>query len=463
MRDRGQLSVSSLFSRVSRIYVIGICFLAPLTAVKVADIQPVEVFSFLALLGSLVFLFRSDVSARVPHDVLAVMRRYGVFFVLVVGLALWNLRLPSFPLRDLGVLKTAPYLSLARLVQLTMAAAALVLVAVVIARRPGGLLLATQCYVYAGVISSAYAIVSWFALLGGVELGGAYFVDFTRASGTFGEGGPFGVYLVSVLLVCIFRRFELRRGIGEFWYEAAILGLAFLLSSSKAGMLLAITLLLYYAVLRRKVRYLLVFSLLIVPAMLASNTIGGLQGYAQSYANFDERARESPDDVNLVMGRSMGLILVPIMVLAHPVTGVGLGNYSLQRNNPDYLGSVLPEAVEWDLPGLGLLGYVAELGIPLFLFLCWLLWRPVSLLRRSHASALSCVLGAYQILAHLFGVQLNFAYPWIVSGMALGYSIYLKDNNLGRDWDSVPDPGIQEQQINEEPTAGPDASGLGIG
>jgi len=116
-------------------------------------------------------------------------------------------------------------------------------------------------------------------------------------------------------------------------------------------------------------------------------------------------------------GRVAGAILVPRMIEAHPITGIGLGNFSLLRNAPEYLQG-LPTKDTWELPGIGLVAYVAELGIPLFVYLMVLLCMPAWMCR-FRASKFAFVLAAYQPLAHVFGVQLNFYYPWLCAAFAL--------------------------------------------
>ena len=62
-------------------------------------------------------------------------------------------------------------------------------------------------------------------------------------------------------------------------------------------------------------------------------------------------------------------------------------------------------------------GYLAELGIPLTAYVMYLYAYPALLARKGRKWIL--LLGAYPLLAALFGVQINFAYPWIVAGLTL--------------------------------------------
>ncbi len=153
-----------------------------------------------------------------------------------------------------------------------------------------------------------------------------------------------------------------------------------------------------------------------IPVVLGSSLIDGLQGYYESLASFRISMAMRPDDYNLVMGRVMATVLLPRIVMLHPILGIGIGNYSLVRNDPMILLG-LPTTPEWDLPGLGILGYVAELGIPLTLLVLWLYAYPMRASRG--LSGWLALLSAYPLMAALFGVQLNFCYPWVVAGLAL--------------------------------------------
>ena len=110
--------------------------------------------------------------------------------------------------------------------------------------------------------------------------------------------------------------------------------------------------------------------------------------------------------------------MVPRMIAAHPIGGIGLGNYSLMRNDPEYLQG-LPAVDEWDLTGMGLVGAMAELGIPLALWLFATLLRPLRIARQRKAAPVIAMAAAFQPLSFLLGVNLNFFYPWLVTALAL--------------------------------------------
>jgi hypothetical protein len=131
-----------------------------------------------------------------------------------------------------------------------------------------------------------------------------------------------------------------------------------------------------------------------------------------------------PDDINLIMGRIAAALIIPRMIEAHPVLGIGIGNYSLMRNDPDYLDG-LPAVQDWDLPGLGLISVAAELGIPLALLFIWLLSRPARMAWRARCPAIVLATAGFQPAAYALGVNLNFFYPWLISGFALAVVVLL--------------------------------------
>ena len=410
---------------IRKALLIGLGLLAPFTAIKVKQIQSVEVYGLVALWIAAAAVFRNDLRLRGNPDVLSLLKKYALFLAIGALLAFWALRLPTFPPPGTPLIKHAPFLSLARLTQLAIVISGLLFTAQFIINRPSLCALICQCYVYGGLISAVYGIASWLGVHVGLHLSGAY-GSTHRIRGFFIEGGPFGLYLMSVMLVNLFRRKVLQSGDPRFyWIQMALLLAALVGSASKAGILLALCLTVFYIIITHRARYLFLLLPLFIGLALSVHLIAQLQGYADSYLHFSKLARENPHDGNLVDGRVMGAIQIPIMVAHHPIAGIGIGNYPLQRNNPVYLGT-LPRTRVWDLPGLGLLGDVAEFGIPLLLYIIWLLWRPVVIAKRAQAPSLVVALGAYQILAHLLGVQLTFVYPWIVSGIVIGYSVALQ-------------------------------------
>jgi hypothetical protein len=167
--------------------------------------------------------------------------------------------------------------------------------------------------------------------------------------------------------------------------------------------------------------YLLLVTSILAGAAVWMNLGDSLLGYATSIQNVELNADMVGNDPNIVLGRIAALYIVPRMIAAHPVTGIGIGNYPLVRNDPDYLGQ-LPAITDLeDQPGLGIPGIAAEFGIPATLWLLVLLFRPYWQGRKK--ASILVISALFQPLAHAVGVQLTFFYPWFVSACALAASI----------------------------------------
>jgi hypothetical protein len=124
--------------------------------------------------------------------------------------------------------------------------------------------------------------------------------------------------------------------------------------------------------------------------------------------------------------------LAPRIIAAHPLVGVGWGNYGLVRDDPTYRqGTAF--AIGNDAPGLGPIDYIVDLGIPLWIFLIWVELRPFYYLRRNQSNLLILNLALMQPLANIFGAHLNLTYPWVVGGFALGLGFQQSQQNKIRE------------------------------
>jgi hypothetical protein len=290
---------------------------------------------------------------------------------------------------------------------------------------------ALSAYWLTGLAVSAYAILCYVAvavthsssqpvIVGAYNNGG----EILRTRGLFNEGGPFGIYVVSIFLVGLLRRHMTGRRLGI--VNIGILFLAFMLSVSKAGFFAAALLFLFSVIsaasFRKKVLYLILSTVFLWGIAASLNFGDQLYGYFYSFQNIEEQVAARGTDTNLVVGRVSALYIVPKMISAHPVTGIGLGNYPLMRNDPHYLG-ILPALPEIeDTGGIGIPGIAAEMGVPVTLWLLVLLFAPYRM-NRKNASVLA-VAAVFQPLAHAFAVQLTFFYPWFVSACALAATSY---------------------------------------
>jgi hypothetical protein len=388
---------------------------------KIGEVQFLELIQLLALpFLLLLFAFRGF---RVPTW--GVWREYGPWYAAFLGacliLGLLSLRLTFFPPPELSFLKRPFLISLSRLAEIFLGAYFMLTIANLLRRSPQRLRQTLDVYWIVGTVSAVLSLGSAMLLaISGVNLYFVYGPDL-RVRGFFNEAGPYGVLLVSVSLVLLLRSHYFPQGRRLVRKVSLVIVLAALFqSSSKAGFLATAGLcgVVGLSAVKARQRIALIAGCLLVGAV--TWWLLGLQilNYLNDYTDFEEALASRPDDPGLIMGRIVGAIIVPRMISEHPLTGVGIGNYSLVRNDPAYLQG-LPTVTEWDLPGLGLVGLAAELGIPLTLLLLLLFLRPLHRARKVRAPWILLCACAFQPIAALVGVNINFFYPWLMTAIAL--------------------------------------------
>ena len=404
-------------------WLLALAMLSAAPVLRIGDVQLLEIVQALSVCAAAAWVAYGGFRIRFPEP----WREYGVRYLVLLGLcagvSALSLRLQFFPPPGISILKQPAAVSVSRLLELSLAMYSALAAAAAFRRNPKLLRMALDLYCGVAAVSAFLSILSWVLLEGGgIYTPMVYGFD-DRVRGFFNEGGPYGMYLASAAVAALFRRRlfpPAYRGVIA-WF-LALDGAALLLSGSKAG-LIAAAMLCGSGVLlagSRKQK----MALLAVAALALAATAGlfgsKFLNYWLLYQNFDEAAAYHPDDPNYVMGRVAGALIVPRMTAAHPAGGVGLGNYSLTRNDPEYLQG-LPPTDEWDLTGMGLAGAAAELGVPLAVYLFWLLLRPVRRARAVRAPVAVGLAAAFQPVAFLLGVNLNFFYPWLVTAFALSW------------------------------------------
>jgi hypothetical protein len=341
-------------------------------------------------------------------------------------MAVLALRLRFYALDEASLLKQPVIFSFSRLLQFVAIICGFLWLTNAFIKKRSLLFLALRAYWWTGIVCSWYAIVSYCAVaalhFSAPDIFGAYSnIDGgVRARGLFNEGGPFGIYVVSIFVAGIVRRNTTGRTLGV--VNIATLLTALLLSGSKAAFLVAACLAMFLIVsaasFRTRVYYLILAIAIGSGAWVWLDLGNQLGAYLYSYLNMGDEIAARGNDYNLVVGRLSALHIVPKMILAHPVTGIGLGNYPLMRNDPMYLDG-LPAVTEIeDLPALGIPGITAEMGVPITIWLVSLLLVPY--LRNRREGPIFAMVALFQPLAHTFGVQLNFFYPWFVTACVLG-------------------------------------------
>lgn len=402
-------------------WLIGLVILSAAPELRIGDVQVLELAQTMRLLLVILLLAASEFRIPASGAWKDVGIRYSLFLLGCCAVSLLAARSQFFPPAGSGFLKRPFVLSAARMFELLLVVYFMIAVTETLrsSRRHFRIALDTYCGV--ATVSALLSVASFgLAQWARISTPFVYALD-NRARGFFNEGGPFGIFMVSAMVACLLRM-HLFRNSRHSYHRLVLggLGAALLLSRSKGAFLVTACLCLTGVVCaaNRRHKVLLAGALVLVVGGFVSIFSSHALGYLYDLMNIDEMMAMRPGDPSLIMGRVTGALIVPRMITAHPVLGVGLGNYSLVRNDPEYLLG-LPAVDEWDLSGMGLIGVTAELGIPLTLWLLVLLAMPLLQVSRRNAAAPVIAAAAFQPIALLFGVNLNFFYPWLMASFVL--------------------------------------------
>jgi hypothetical protein len=245
-----------------------------------------------------------------------------------------------------------------------------------------------------------------------------------RGQGLFPEGGPWGLYLLTVAVVAtiLWKRGMFSRP--KTVFVMVTLGLAFYSCRSKASAACALAIFLTQVFFgyswRQRLVSLVAIGGVLCAAWYVFNVPGLWRILLTVRADAEIAVYLDPENHSTAYGRVAGSVIVPRMIDAHPLTGIGMGNYPIMRNDPNYLGIMAP-VKDYDLPGLGLLAVAAELGIPSLLALYVMMMYPAWRVRHAHGKTLLLTLALCQPYVHLMGAQITLFYPWLVSGFVLSF------------------------------------------
>ena len=411
---------------LSPAWVVVVTVLSTAPVLKLGDVQLVEAVQCIWIAIYIASLSTSRLTPPTDRLWRDLRLQYGIFLVLSTAISILSFRLSFYPPPNISLLKQPGFVSLSRLFELGLAIWFMLVLAASMARRQTLLRLALSAYCAAGLVSAIASIVS-FGLEAtlGWHLYPVYGRDH-RVRGFLNEGGPYGLFLISVILAALLRaRYFPPRSRIAHRFAVLTLIVALGLSGSKAGILAAAALCLFGVIVSTttRQRFVLAALLVLTTASFVLLFRARFVSYVYTFSNFQMQVYMRQSDPNLVMGRIVAVFIVPRMILAHPLLGIGLGNYSLMRNDPDYLRG-LPPADQWDLPGLGLIGVAAEMGVPLTIYFFLILLKPMRYAKLAKAPAVLRVAAAFQPAAVLLGVNLNFFYPWLFSAFALSFIFY---------------------------------------
>ena len=414
---------SSLYWKWQKLFLWFTAVLASTILLKVGTIQYLELL-YCGLIVILLLIFvEQGYRAMIFRPFFLVAVLYTIFLLASLGLSISAaLRFEFYVPLDLYLLKQPVYITLARMVELTVSVAAMLYMAHLFRSDLIKARFTMRVYFWTGVISGVYSILSLPFSYAGYKSVGAY-SDLHRLRGFYNEGGPYGLYVISVLVVgyALYRQGweSLRRT----RWSLILMLIVFVLTYSKAAICAALVITALNVLLAGslKQRLVILSALVVIMGVIApfADLGGKLRHYKEASAVYERASHYRPSDPNFVYGRVAGAYIVPRMIAAHPLTGVGWGNYGTLRNAPEYRGAAVfvPES---DDPGLGIFGLAADFGLPLLAFLLVCLFTPFFYLRSIGSPTYITNLALLQPIVHLFGAQLNVTYPWVVTAFALG-------------------------------------------
>lgn len=241
-----------------------------------------------------------------------------------------------------------------------------------------------------------------------------------RLRGLYNEGGPFGLMLSLIFLLTFFQENTKYRLLKQVFLFVIIAFCA----KSKAGILFVIIWIVLYnfEVLKNKLRSLIVPLILVFAIGFYFLFVNISSMYITELNRVKLSIKERPEDPNLILGRVSGIFIVPKMVEENAILGIGMGNYPLLRNNPEYR-TFFPkppiELIDIDAHGFGgIIDILVEMGIVglfCFLFIIYGLNQEI----RNFRKGTILVLGF--LLIYVFGVQIYFLYPWVLMAIILAY------------------------------------------
>ncbi len=400
-----------------------LCVFVGFPNLKMANVQFVEAFMLLHMLYLLMGIaLRGRLEVKPRGLWIRPGIGYGIAMFLVLAFGFLSLRLPVYPpMYGPFFIHSRMLPVISRWVELSLVVF-YALYAAELMRRDSRLRdYGMKVYMWSGVVSG------WLTFLG------YFFYGFTklaittngaehRGQGGFPEGGPWGLYLVTVAIVA--RMLWVRGKLTKTQGLVITLTLAgsFYSGRSKAAAVCALVMLLINIFLSNNVKQKVISLIGITVVGAAAWFVFDVPTLWRIATKLQKSAeiivRMNPRDPNIAYGRVAGAVVVPRMIKAHPVTGIGFGNYPVMRNDPEYLGIMWPDRY-YDLPGVGIVATAAELGLPVLALLYGLMLYAVWRARRTRAHRLVFTLAMCQPLVHIFGAQITLFYPWLASGIAL--------------------------------------------
>jgi hypothetical protein len=401
--------------------------------IKFAEVQLLElIFAFdLLVIGAWFVLHPAPIKIFRPFWDVAM--RWTIFSVFALLLAVYSLRQDFFP-GTVGPLKMPFIVTVSRIGELFLDVFFMLYLAEAYRHDERLRRFAALTYYWVGIAGAIYALVSEVALFANVKLGGAD-KNF-RAVGFNNEGGPYGVYLLTVIFMVTVLRSQHWIGRRAAIASYILFGVSLAGSQSKSALFEVVALCVLIPALRLRGRKLAITIVAVCMAFAVVYVALDIPAMYQKYKNLADQYQaisvQRPNDNNFVAGRISGLFIAPKMIAAHPLAGIGLGNYPILRDDPAYRQGTPIVALSLDSPSMGPIDYLVDLGLPLFLYFTWVEIAPAFILVRLRKNSGLICLALMQPVSNWFGAHLNLTYPWLAASIALGIAYATNESGMIR-------------------------------
>lgn len=240
--------------------------------------------------------------------------------------------------------------------------------------------------------------------------------NYPRLKGWFVEGGPYGLMLAFIFVLT-----SLYKSKYNFFIRVFLIFNIVFLAKSKAGILMLVlwAVIYYYKTIYKKIKSLSIFVFVLGGLIALFSFMKLAEVYIDNNKNMEKYMKLRPNDTNITMGRIAGSHIVPNMIMDNPVFGIGLGNYPIVRNVPEYRTFVpyTPDG-KTDAHGIGGIIQILVDGGLFILFLFLLLFY--ALIKRTIRLKNDLEIYAFAFLCFfLTGVQIYFLYPWFLLGVLI--------------------------------------------
>jgi hypothetical protein len=400
---------------------------------KIAEIQYLELIfaiDFLFLLGMFAW---SGLQVRIYRPFLEIGKSYALFLGLAFLLSFFSLQQDfSYSIHD-SVLKKPILVTVARCVEMFLDVFYMLYLATLFREDEKICIFGAKTFYWTAIAGCVYSFVTY-PLKVMFDITSGTYGNLNRLRGFNNEGGSFGLYLMSacVLAFAMYRQNWLSRK--QFQFGMAILITGIIGSQSKStfiavGLLGVINMTWFHRGWKRWTMIAGMFAGLVAVGSVL-NFPALLNAYIRGSETYQEMSNLRADDGNFVMGRVAGAVLAPRMIATRPVLGIGWGNYPLVRDDRDYRQGTAFAITSTDAPGLGIVDYIVELGIPLWIYLTWIELKPVFMLRRKGADLHLVSLALVLPISNWVGAHLNLTHLWIVVAIALGLGYQTRSREI---------------------------------